>query len=59
MTPVRGGQPKVEYVTPLDDDEDRLYTYYDDKPLRYRTVTNIISNGTHRAKRCASSLSYT
>jgi hypothetical protein len=44
---------------PLDDDEDRLDTCYDDKSLRYRTVTNIIGNRTHRAKRRASSLSYT
>lgn len=30
---------------PLEDDEDRLDAFYDDEPLRYRTVTNIISDG--------------
>ena len=36
------GQPEVEYATPLEDDEDRLDAYYDDEPLRYRTVANIL-----------------
>ena len=42
MTPVHVGQPEVEYATPLEDDEDRLDAYYDDEPLRYRTVANIL-----------------
>jgi hypothetical protein len=29
-------------VTPLEDDEDCLDAYYDDEPLRYRTVANIL-----------------
>jgi hypothetical protein len=39
---VHAGQPEVEYATPLEDDEDRLDTYYDDEPLCYRTVANIL-----------------
>jgi hypothetical protein len=39
---VHAEQPEVEYVTPLEDDEDRLDAYYDDEPLRYRTVANIL-----------------
>jgi hypothetical protein len=39
---VHAGQPKVEYATPLEDDEDRLDASYDDEPLRYRTVANIL-----------------
>jgi hypothetical protein len=26
-------QPQVEHATPLEDDEDRLDAFYDDKPL--------------------------
>jgi hypothetical protein len=29
---------------PLKDDEDWLDAFYDDEPLRYRTVTNIIGD---------------
>jgi len=36
------GHPEVEYATPLEDDEDRLDAYYDDEPLRYYTVANIL-----------------
>jgi hypothetical protein len=31
-------------VTPLEDDEDRLVTYYDDEPLLYRMVANILND---------------
>jgi hypothetical protein len=41
-TPAHVGQPGVEYATPLEDDEDRPDAYYDDEPLRYRTVVNIL-----------------
>ncbi|XP_066375178.1 uncharacterized protein [Miscanthus floridulus] len=41
-TPAHAGWPEVEYATPLEDDEDRLDAYYDDEPLRYRTVANIL-----------------
>ena len=27
---------------PLEDDDDRLDAYYDDEPLRYRMVANIL-----------------
>jgi hypothetical protein len=30
----------------LEDDEDHLDTFYDDEPLYYRTVMNIIGDGT-------------
>jgi len=43
-TPAHIGQPEVEYATPLEDDEDHLDAYYDDEPLRYRTVANILSD---------------
>jgi hypothetical protein len=29
-------------MMPLEDHEDRLDAYYDDEPLRYRTVVNIL-----------------
>ena len=35
---------QVEFATPLEDDEERLNSYYDDEPLRYRTMTNIIGD---------------
>ena len=35
---------QVEFATPLEDDEERLDAYYDDEPLRYRTMTNIIGD---------------
>ena len=35
---------QVEFATPLEDDEDRLDAYDDDKPLRYRMMTNIIGD---------------
>jgi hypothetical protein len=39
---VHAGQLEVEYATPLEDDENRLDAYYDNEPLRYRTVANIL-----------------
>jgi hypothetical protein len=39
---MHAGQPGVKYTMPLEDDEDRLDTYYDNEPLRYRTVANIL-----------------
>ena len=42
MTPAHAGQPEVKYATPLEDDEDCLDAYYDDEPLWYRTVANIL-----------------
>jgi hypothetical protein len=39
---MHAGQPGVKYTTPLEDDEDRLDAYYDNEPLRYRTVANIL-----------------
>lgn len=35
---------QVEFATPLEDDEKRLGTYYDNEPLLYHTMTNIISD---------------
>jgi hypothetical protein len=35
---------QVEFSTPVEDDDERLDAYYDDEPLRYRTMTNIISD---------------
>jgi hypothetical protein len=35
---------QIELATPLEDDEDWLNAFYDDEPLRYRTVTNIIGD---------------
>ena len=35
---------QVEFTTPLEDNEERLDAYYDDEPLRYRTMTNIIGD---------------
>ena len=43
-TPAHAGQLEIEYTTPLEDDEDCLDAYYDDEPLRYCTVTNIIGD---------------
>jgi hypothetical protein len=42
--PSPADQTHVELATPLEDDEDRLDAFYDDEPLRYYTVTNIIGN---------------
>jgi len=38
------GQPKVEYATSLEDDEDCLDAYYDNEPLRYRTMASILGD---------------
>jgi hypothetical protein len=35
---------QIKLTTPLEDDEDWLDAFYDDEPLRYRTVTNIIGD---------------
>jgi hypothetical protein len=35
---------QIELATSLEDDEDRLDAFYDDEPLRYCTVTNIIGD---------------
>jgi hypothetical protein len=43
-TPLPADHLPVELATPLEDDEDHLDAFYDDKPLRYRTVTNIIDD---------------
>jgi hypothetical protein len=45
-TPPPADQPPVEVATPLEDNEDRLDAFYDDKLLCYRMVTNIIVDGT-------------
>ena len=37
-------QPQIELATPLEDDEDRLDAFYDDEPLRYHKVTNILGD---------------
>ena len=42
MTLAHAGQPKVEYATPLEDDENRLDAYDDDESLRYHMVVNIL-----------------
>ena len=42
MTLAHTGQQEVEYTMPLEDDEDCLDAYYDDEPLQYRTVANIL-----------------
>ena len=42
MTPAHVGQLEVEYATPLEDDEDHLDAYYDDDPLWYLRVVNIL-----------------
>jgi hypothetical protein len=44
VTPAHVRQLEIEYATPLEDDEDRLVTYYDDEPLLYRTVANILND---------------
>jgi hypothetical protein len=44
VTPVHAGQLEVEYTTPLENDEDRLDTYYDDEPLRYHMVASILGD---------------
>jgi len=36
--------PEIEHATPLEDDEDRLDASYDDEPLRYRTMENILGD---------------
>jgi len=43
-TPPPANQPHIEFATPLEDDEDRLDAFYDDEPLPYRTVMNIIGD---------------
>ena len=43
-TPQPADQPTVELATPLEDVEDRLDAFYEDEPLCYCTVTNIIGD---------------
>jgi len=43
-TPTTTIQPQVELATPLEDNEDRLDTFYEDEALQYRRVTNIIGD---------------
>jgi hypothetical protein len=57
-TPAHVGQPGVEYATPLEDDEDRLDAYYDDEPLRYRTVATSSESSLHWTSPRGSSLNY-
>jgi len=35
---------EIEHATPLEDDEGRLDASYDDEPLRYRTMENILGD---------------
>lgn len=39
-----GGKSEIEFATPLEDDEDRLDVYYNDEPLRYRMMANILGD---------------
>jgi hypothetical protein len=41
-------QPQIELATPLEDDEDRLDAFYDDEPLWYRKMTNILGDVSSR-----------
>jgi len=42
--PIPTPAPEIEHATPLEDDEDRLDASYDDEPLRYRTMENILGD---------------
>ena len=44
VTPAHAGQPDVEYAILLEDDEDCLDAYYDNEPLRCRTVASILGD---------------
>jgi hypothetical protein len=45
-------------VTPLEDDEDHMDAYYDNKTLCYRTVANNLGEESHRTSPRGSLLSY-
>jgi hypothetical protein len=34
----------VEFATPLSHDEERIDTYHDGEPLRYRTMENLLGD---------------
>jgi hypothetical protein len=40
LTPARVEHNQVEFATPLSHDEERINTYHDSEPLRYRTMEN-------------------
>jgi len=42
--PIPTPAPEIEHATPLEDDEGRLDASYDDEPLRYRTMENILGD---------------
>ncbi|WVZ89349.1 hypothetical protein U9M48_035769 [Paspalum notatum var. saurae] len=43
-TPARVDHGMVEFATPLSHDEERLDAYYDDEPLRYRTMEKLFGD---------------
>jgi hypothetical protein len=43
-TPPPTDHLSIKLATPLEDDEDRLDAFYDDEPLHYCMVTNIIGD---------------
>lgn len=44
LAPPPTDQPQIELAMPLEDDEDRLDAFYDDEPVCYLMVTNIIGD---------------
>jgi hypothetical protein len=43
VTPPPAVQDGPEFVTPLEDDEDRLDAFHDESPVRYRCIDSVIS----------------
>jgi hypothetical protein len=43
-TPARVEHNPVEFATPLSHDEERIDTYHDGEPLRYRTMENLLGD---------------
>jgi hypothetical protein len=43
-TPARVEHNPVEFTTPLSHDEERIDAYHDGKPLRYRTMENLLND---------------
>jgi hypothetical protein len=43
LTPAHVENP-VEFTTPFSHDEERIDTYHDDEPLRYRTMENFLDD---------------
>jgi hypothetical protein len=43
-SPEHGGSHGPVFTSPLEGDEDRIYTAHDDTPLRYCTIDNILSD---------------